>query len=538
MENSPEPAPDPAPGAQAAGGALRGVLPEAGAGLPGTPRIVHRSDHRISRKDISEEALKVLYRLSGLGFKGYLVGGAVRDLYLGTKPKDYDVGTDAKPSRLKRIFRNCRIIGRRFRIAHVFFPGDKIVEVATFRRGEVHRINKESGVVLIDNEYGTPEEDARRRDITINGLFYDIATHAIIDYVGGVEDLEKRIVRTINDPDKSFIEDPVRMIRTLRHAARTGFFVEDGTRQAIYRNRHEISKANTSRLMEEMFKDLRGGAVEAFFRSITETHLLDVLLPSLAAQLREVGLDHPMWRRFRILDRWSREGRDASNPTLLSILLHTVLLPDAAAWTGDRGQQVDMWRTLMRNFIESTRHLRISRRDFERVSQVLISFRKLYQSWQRGALPPAMQKKPYLPEALEFLEVDLLSREMPVERVLEWKKEFVGDAPAKASRYAFGEGGFFGGRSRRRGGGPHGRDGRRDEARREGPPPETGEPPDFDNPPDFPPDFPPEQGAPHGERPPGDAPHADGRPGESGEKRRRRRRRGGRRRGRSRHRPN
>src|SRR6185503_1398385 len=134
------------------------------------PRVIHRQNHRISRKDISEEALKVLYRLSSLGFKAYLVGGGVRDLYLGKKPKDYDVGTDAKPSRLKRIFRNCRIIGRRFRIAHVFFPGEKIVEVATFRRGVVHQVHGESGVILLDNEYGTPEEDARRRDLTINGL--------------------------------------------------------------------------------------------------------------------------------------------------------------------------------------------------------------------------------------------------------------------------------------------------------------------------------------------------------------------------------
>jgi poly(A) polymerase len=336
--------------------------------------------------------------------------------------------------------------------------------VATFRRGVVHQITSESGVVLLDNEYGSPEEDARRRDITINGLFYDIATHSIIDYVGGVQDLDDRIIRTINDPDLSFVEDPVRMIRTLRHAARTAFHVEENTLRATYRNRSELQKANTSRLMEEMFKDLRGGAVEPFFKSMVETHLLDVIMPALAAQLREVGLDHPLWRRFRALDRWSQEGRETSNPVLLALFLHTVLLPEAEAWTGERGQQMDVWRTLMRNFTETSRHMRISRRDAERVAQVLISFRKLVQAYRRGHLTPIFQKKPYLADALDFLEVEFSSRGEPVELIAQWRKEFVGERPGRPSRLPFGAGGFLGGRGGRgrrgrghlEGGGPPG----------------------------------------------------------------------------------
>ena len=415
------------------------------------PRIVHRSQHPISRKNIDDEALKVLYRLSSLGFKAYLVGGGVRDLYIGKKPKDFDVCTDAKPSRLKKIFRNCRIIGRRFRIAHIFFPGDQIVEVATFRRGEVHRITKDSGVVLLDNEYGTAEEDARRRDITINGLFYDIATHAIIDYVGGVEDLDNRIVRTINDPDRSFQEDPVRMIRTLRHAVRTGFRIEENTLQAIYRNRQEIAKANTSRLLEEMFRDLKGGAAEPFFRSAIETHLLDEILPSLAKQLREEGPGHPLWQRMRVLDQWSEEGREPTSSTLLSLLLHTVLVPFPETWTGERSGPSDVWRTLMRNFVECTQHIRISRRDAERVAQILTSFRKLFQAYQKGHLPPVFQKKPYLAEALDFMEADLISREQPVDRIIHWRKECIVEPPARPDRYTFGEGGFLGERKDRTG---------------------------------------------------------------------------------------
>ncbi len=416
----------------------------------GEPRIVPRSEHRISRKNISEEALKVLYRLSSLGFKAYLVGGGVRDLYLGKKPKDFDVGTDAKPSRLKRVFRNCRIIGRRFRIAHVFFPGEKIIEVATFRRGEVHRINKSSGVVLIDNEYGTAEEDARRRDLTINGLFYDITTHSIIDYVGGVEDLENRIIRTINDPDKSYLEDPVRMIRTLRHAVRTDFQIEENTLQAIYRNRQEIANANTSRLLEELFKDLRGGAVEPFLRKITETHLLDIILPALAEQLRKKGLDHPIWPRMSILDKWAQEGREAVNPTLLALFLQTVLLTDPAAWIGEQSHPPDVWRILMQNFAKNLQRLRISRRDAERVSQILIAHRKLVQSYQRKDLPPSLQKKPYLAEALDFLEVDFLTRGLPTDLIQEWRRKFTSVEQGRSKQSAFGAGGFVGGSRRRK----------------------------------------------------------------------------------------
>jgi poly(A) polymerase len=516
------------------------------------PRIVPRSDHRISRKGISDEALKVLYRLSSLGFKAYLVGGGVRDLYLGKKPKDFDVCTDAKPSRLKKIFRNCRIIGRRFRIAHIFFPGDQIVEVATFRRGEVHRITKESGVILLDNEYGTPEEDARRRDLTINGLFYDIATHSIIDYVGGVEDLDSRRVRTINDPDRSFIEDPVRMIRTLRHAVRTGFEIEENTLQAVYRNRQEIAKANPSRLMEEVFRDLRGGASETFFRRAMETHLLDEILPVLATQLREVGPDHPMWRRLRSLDRWSAAGREVSNAPLLAVLLHTVLLPEPGSWTGERGLPADVWRVLMRNFAECAAvHLRISRRDAERVAQILISFRKLLQCYGRGFLPPTFQKKPYLVDALDFLEAELLSRDQPIDRIVHWRRDYA-PAAAEEEKRAFGEGGFIDrGRGRRGRGGAPGwgrRGGGHPEEATAAIAPEHTEVPlgaEHDDLEADLPDIPPEglegPGTPEGEerharprqQPPreGAAPAGPAGPeGEGGEKRRRRRHRGGRRR--------
>src|SRR6186997_2297136 len=190
------------------------------------PVIVPRAQHPISRRDIDPDALKVLYRLHESGYIGYLVGGSVRDLLLSRRPKDFDIGTSAHPYQVKKLFRNCWIIGRRFRLAHVRF-GTKVIEVATFRRqvaaGEevvadgvpAPDPTTPEGEHLIhrDNTFGTPEEDAFRRDFTVNALFYDIATFSVIDYVEGLEDLRAGIVRSIGDPDVRFLEDPVRMLR-------------------------------------------------------------------------------------------------------------------------------------------------------------------------------------------------------------------------------------------------------------------------------------------------------------------------------------
>lgn len=400
------------------------------------PLILPRSEHPISRKNIDPHALKVLYRLSAAGYLAYLVGGGVRDLLLGKKPKDFDVGTDARPSRIKRIFRHCRIVGRRFRIAHVYFPDGAVVEVATFRRGGQVEIETPRGRTLSDNVYGTPEEDARRRDITINGLFYDIATFSVIDYVGGIRDLKDRIIRTIADPDASFREDPVRMIRVLRHAARTGFQIEPNTLAAIQRNRAEIRTANPARLLEEFLKDLRGGAASPFFKRMLENELLDCLLPTLSSQLRELGSEHPFWGRMEALDQKTQAGAKFTTATLLALLLHTVLLPEPAAWRGERPALPDPWRSIHMNWRTLSSTIRISRRDLERMAQIFFSFRKLIQSFERRRLLPSLMKKSYLWEALDFLEVDLTGRGLPTELVQEWRKHATPPPPAEP-RYRF-----------------------------------------------------------------------------------------------------
>src|SRR6478736_7285347 len=258
------------------------------------PRIVPREEHPISRRDIDPDALKVLYRLRQGEHTAYLVGGSVRDLLLGRRPKDFDIGTSAHPYQIKKLFRNCWIIGRRFRLAHVKF-GQKVIEVATFRRqvapGEevvqdgvpAPDPTTPEGEHLVhrDNTFGTTEEDAFRRDFTVNALFYDIATYSVIDYVGGLEDLERRVIRSIGDPRVRFVEDPVRMFRAAVFGARLGFDLDRLVLEAIAEHRGLIAKASPARLLEEYYKVLRSGAAQASFEALGRVRLLELITPEL-----------------------------------------------------------------------------------------------------------------------------------------------------------------------------------------------------------------------------------------------------------------
>jgi poly(A) polymerase len=324
------------------------------------PVILDRSRHSISRRDIDYDALKVLYRLSGHGFIAYLVGGAVRDLLLGRRPADFDIGTDAHPNQIKKLFRNAFLIGRRFRLAHIKFQGGKVIEVSTFRRKpdeEELRAEREEemrtseaerardaaespGHASLDGSpveseveipaasrpdqdatgpeieqagepdtalspppslpasppypqksipipgrpplkpiaFGTPQEDAFRRDITINALFYDIATYSVIDYVGGLDDLRRSRARIIGDPDESYTEDPVRIWRVIRHASRLGFAIEERTERAIPSHLHLLAKSAGSRLFEELNKDMKSGQSRPFFELARRHSILPVIL--------------------------------------------------------------------------------------------------------------------------------------------------------------------------------------------------------------------------------------------------------------------
>ena len=236
---------------------------------------------------IDPDAIKIMYRLIHYGFKAFLVGGGVRDLLLNKKPKDFDIATDATPRRVKAIFSNSRIIGRRFKLVHVFFRGSKIIEVATFRDASVDETaegeSSDDRKSIGDNRYGTEATDALRRDLTINGLFYDLSTFSIIDYVGGVRDLHAGIVRIIGDPDVRFAEDPVRLVRVVRHAARSGFQIDPACRESILRNHHLITTSSTMRVYEELKKDLVCGHFCTILQLLHAHQLLQHLLPEIEA---------------------------------------------------------------------------------------------------------------------------------------------------------------------------------------------------------------------------------------------------------------
>ncbi len=296
------------------------------------PVVYKRQDHCISRKNIDPDALRVLYRLNRLGYTAYLVGGGVRDLLLGRKPKDFDVGTSALPNEVRRAFRNCFLIGRRFRLAHIKY-GEKIIETATFRResqtvGEI--IEHAAEGPLEDNTFGTPETDAFRRDFTINGIFYNIEDFSVIDWVGGMKDLQRKIIRAIGDPDIRFQEDPVRMMRAIKFAARLGFAIEKKTAAAIRRRHACILSASLPRVCEEVFRLFSYAHSSEAFRMMWDFGLLHDLLPEISDAIDETGGDSsPMWRYLDVLDEFDElmraRGMEPSN-ALRAAVFTTVML--------------------------------------------------------------------------------------------------------------------------------------------------------------------------------------------------------------------
>ncbi len=319
------------------------------------PRIIPRAEHPISRGYIDQDALRVLYRLHRAGFKGYLVGGSVRDLMTGRTPKDFDIGTDARPQEIRRLFRNSRIIGRRFRLAHILFEGGKVVEVSTFRRTP-EREDAEQGVegeadllIRSDNVFGTPEQDAERRDFTINGLFYDIATYAVLDYVGGVDDLEQRLVRTIGDPLVRFREDPVRMLRACEFAARLKFRMDTALLEAIGELKKELRKSAPPRVTEELLDPLRRGWGHDTFRLWSETGLLGVVLPELSDAVSHPGSEAPFaalfWKMLHDLDARREKGEKAEDSVLLGALFLPLVL--SAIRARGTGKGVDASQILL-----------------------------------------------------------------------------------------------------------------------------------------------------------------------------------------------
>jgi poly(A) polymerase len=275
---------------------------------PSEPRIIVREDHPISRKDVDPDTLRVLYKLKDGGYESYLVGGAVRDLLMGRKPKDFDVATDARPRDLRRLFRNSREVGRRFRLVHVFF-GPKNVEVATLR-SMVEAVADGSGDLYVeeDNQWGDLESDSFRRDFTINALYYDIRDFAVIDYTGGVQDLNDQLIRCIGDPQVRFREDPVRMLRAIKFAARFGYTIEAETDRALRELGEEIHKASRFRVTEEIFRILTQANRERGLRLLYDYGILRVIYPEWLDAIGADGFEQ-VAEFFAAVDEAAEEER-------------------------------------------------------------------------------------------------------------------------------------------------------------------------------------------------------------------------------------
>jgi poly(A) polymerase len=291
------------------------------------PTIIPRSEHGISRSNVSENALKVLYRLKNSGFQAFLVGGGVRDLLLGLRPKDFDIATDAHPEEIRKLFRNSRLIGRRFRLAHIRFGRD-VVEVATFRAGgdvgNDDQQHSDSGRILRDNVYGSVDEDIWRRDFTVNALYYNIEDYSVWDYTGGMEDLKSRTLRLIDDPWVRYREDPVRMLRAARFAAKLGFTIAPETAAPIRDLGPLLADVPAARLFEETLKLFQTGNALASFDKLVEYDLLSYLFPSAAVMIQ--GDDGDAVAAFirkglEDTDRRVAEGKSISPMFLFAVFL-------------------------------------------------------------------------------------------------------------------------------------------------------------------------------------------------------------------------
>ncbi len=385
-----------------------------------TPTIIPRADHGISRSRIDPDALRVLNRLHQFDHTAYLVGGSVRDLLLGRRPKDFDIGTSAHPQEVKRLFRNCWIIGRRFRLVHVKF-GTKTIEVATFRRqlseeelAEQEAAAREAAEMAQaeapgrrdhqrahprDNTFGTPEQDAFRRDFTVNALFYDIGTFAIIDYVGGIGDLEAHVIRSIGDPNVRFEEDPVRMLRAIVLAARLDFTVDPPVVDAIRRHAHLIGQASPARLLEEFYKILRSGSSERAFRQLAEVGLLQHLAPEL---LKDGG--QALWPFTAALDGYRRRFEATPESLTNPILLGTMLVPQGFT-AGRRPRRFEDGTEPEREPPAVLGRMQLPRRDVERLRQIIGLQHRLMDLEASPRARRALIHRGPFGEALTWLEV-------------------------------------------------------------------------------------------------------------------------------------
>jgi len=436
----------------------------AGAALAARPdlEITLSADAEIPLSSIDEDALWVVKRLRAKGFEAYLTGGCVRDLLLGRQPKDFDVATAAHPNQVRAVFRNCRLVGRRFRLAHVFFQSGKVIETATFRANPTDTLEDlpEDLLVARDNVFGTVEEDARRRDLTINGLFYDPVAGKVLDFVNGRADLDARLIRTIGEPDIRFQEDPVRILRAIKFAARLGFAIEPATLAAMERHAGSLLRCAHARLQEEVLRLLASTYAHTSFDMCAQVGVTRVLLPELledlavptlrsapvattpteGADVASEGADvaapvetvaetteatattvstaadrHPRFLALLdALDEVRRRDADITSALALAVLV----TPIWEALSGTPGAFDAWWSRTADGFTE---RLRLTRHDRERVPQLLQAQLDLEPQRRRGHHARATVGRPSFREALLLLIIRLQAAKQPLDEVAAWK---------------------------------------------------------------------------------------------------------------------
>lgn len=381
------------------------------------PIILDRSAHPISRKLIDQDALKVLYRLHHHGFLAYLVGGAVRDLLLGRKPADFDVVTNARPNQVKKLFKNAFLIGRRFRLAHVRFAGGKIIEVSTFRRepdlehqaegiepGQEDKTPPEETTRKLMPKrvvaFGTPREDALRRDITINALFYDIANFAVYDFVGGLEDLALGRIRIIGCPEERYDEDPVRIWRVLRHAARLNFSIEEKTAAAISEHIEKIKNCAGARLYEELNKDLKSGSLVDFLKLARRFGLLAPVLGEIGKGYQDNDIIFArLTTLFQTIDLACLKKNLLSNNLCFSILFWPWAENILNRATGDK------LKTLHDSYHQAKPALFIPRSLLLSVFETFLIVDRLIKAMNNGRMKWSLKKRPQYENAVTLFSI-------------------------------------------------------------------------------------------------------------------------------------
>jgi len=366
-------------------------------------------EHRIPRSDLDPDAVKIVQRLTRYRHTAFLVGGCVRDLLLGLKPKDFDIATSATPRQVKRLFRNSRVIGRRFRLAHVFFRDGKIIEVATFRSQDDDPPDDGDVMIRDDNRFGTPAEDALRRDFTINQLFYDVGSSKVIDHAEGLADLDRRLVRTIGEPELRFREDPIRILRAIKFAARLDLKIEETTLRALEKTRSDIPKAAAARILEEINRFCQGASARRSFELLFDYGVFEVILP----EIHELYAGRPRCRELLLdlldeLDQRTSRGIVPDTGEILAALMLPGML-ETLGWTPE-GKATQPRGLNTRDVVDETvrglaTRLRFPRRDQETCRQIVaMLFRMVPHERIRRNAKRSLLSRQCLPSAIWILE--------------------------------------------------------------------------------------------------------------------------------------